>query len=132
MFTSFGSGHAVSALSAAPVVGTGLKEVPSTTALSVLHVESVANVPGAPSCWLRASASVGNGGVVPVRSKTWMNDTYTFCDRPGGPGYDSSVATHCRSSIAPADVPQPRRSVVNVSPRLVERFIVSHGPGRST
>src|SRR3954454_16047275 len=104
MFTSFGSGHAVSALSAAPVVGTGLKDVPSTTALSVLQVESVANVPGAPSCWLRASASVGYGGVVPVMSNTWMKDTYTFCD----PGNASSVATHWRSSIAPADVPHPR------------------------
>ena len=75
MFTSFGSGQAVSVSSAAPVVGTGLKDVPSTTALRVLQVESVANVPGAPSCWLRASASVGKGGVVPVRSKTWMNET---------------------------------------------------------
>src|SRR3954451_18235560 len=123
MFESFGSGHAVSALSAAPVVGTGLNEVPLTTALNVLQVESVANVPGAPSCWLRASASVGNGGVVPVRSKTWMNDTYTFCAGPSGPGELSSVATHWRSSIAPADVPQPSRSVVHVSPRSVERFI---------
>ena len=75
MFTSFGSGQAVSVSSAAPVVGTGLKDVPSTTALRVLQVESVANVPDAPSCWLRASASVGKGGVVPVRSKTWMNET---------------------------------------------------------
>ena len=75
MFSSFGSGQAVSALSAAPVVGIGLKLAPSTTALSVLHVESEAKVPGAPSCWLRASASVGKGGVVPVRSKTWMKDT---------------------------------------------------------
>src|SRR3954454_12717371 len=127
MMASFGAGHAVSALSAAPVVGTGLNEVPPTTALSVLQVESVANVPGAPSCWLRASARVGNGGVVPVMSNTWMNETYTFCDGPGGPGYASSVATHCRSSMAPGEGPQPSRSVVNVSPRSVERFIVSHG-----
>src|SRR6267142_1038053 len=83
-----------------------------TCPFNVSQTESVTKVPGAPSCKLRAMASVEATGLVKL-----MKETYT-CPVAGGasPGKVSSTASHWRSSITPGLCPQPISSSVQFSP----------------
>src|SRR5436190_4812310 len=125
---SFGSGHAVGVSSGAPPMF-------SARAANALQVE-------APQ-----STAVVAGVFVPPSSvlltRTMLAPVKLFPTSPVVSSLNvkktslpsvafSSVATHCRSSIAPTFDAQPRSFPTHVSPRSRETFIVTHAPERST
>src|SRR3954454_20378849 len=118
---SVGSGHAV---------GSSSEVAPGIAVwVNALHGEAAksAAVLVPPSLVLLTNTRLQPGSDVAMQPVSLLKFRYTSWPS----GAVSSVATHCRSSIAPGFASQPSLLLVQVSPRSREMFIVTHPPERS-